>query len=206
MTRKVLIIEDDAALRASIVQTLELDDLEPIPTNGFTQARRSIRSNFNGVILSDIKMPDHDGFDVLRFSQDRDPDLPVILLTGYSDVPTAMRAIKEGAYDYLEKPCDPDRLVDTLRRGLEHRKLVIQNRAYRHELDIRPADTQSGTLAELMENSERQIIGRALNEENGKVSNAAERLGIPRNTLYDRMTRLRIVAKAFRASEGNDNL
>lgn len=204
MTRKVLIIEDDAALRASIVQTLELEDLEPIPTNGFTQARRSIRSNFNGVILSDIKMPDHDGFDVLRFAQARDPDLPVVLLTGFSDVPTAMRAIKEGAYDYLEKPCDPGRLIDTLRRGLGHRKLVMQNRAYRHELDTRQIETESVTLAEQLENSERQIIEDALRLENGNVSNAADRLGIPRNTLYDRMTRLCIVAKAFRGSEDND--
>ena len=204
MTRKVLIIEDDAALRASIVQTLELEDLEPIPTSGFTQARRSIRSNFKGVILSDIKMPDYDGFDVLRFVQTRDPDLPVVLLTGYSDVPTAMRAIKEGAYDYLEKPCDPGRLVDTLRRGLEHRKLVLENRAYRHELDTRQASAQSGTLAEQLENSERQILERALSDENGKVSKAAKRLGIPRNTLYDRMTRLRLVAKSFRSEDADD--
>ncbi|MBL4733420.1 MAG: response regulator [Rhizobiaceae bacterium] len=204
MTRKVLIIEDDAALRASIVQTLELEDLEPIPTSGFTQARRSIRSNFKGVILSDIKMPDYDGFDVLRFVQTRDPDLPVVLLTGYSDVPTAMRAIKEGAYDYLEKPCDPGRLVDTLRRGLEHRKLVLENRAYRHELDTRQASAQSGTLAEQLENSERQILERALSDENGKVSKAAKRLGIPRNTLYDRMTRLRLVAKSFRSGDADD--
>ena len=204
MTRKVLIIEDDAALRATIVQTLELEDLEPIPTSGFTQARRSIRSNFKGVILSDIKMPDYDGFDVLRFVQTRDPDLPVVLLTGYSDVPTAMRAIKEGAYDYLEKPCDPGRLVDTLRRGLEHRKLVLENRAYRHELDTRQASAQSGTLAEQLENSERQILERALSDENGKVSKAAKRLGIPRNTLYDRMTRLRLVAKSFRSEDADD--
>ncbi len=198
MTRKVLIIEDDAVLRASIVQTLELEDLEPIPTSGFIQARRSIRSNFNGVILSDIKMPNHDGFEVLRFVQARDSDLPVILLTGYSDVPTAMRAIKEGAYDYLEKPCDPERLIDTLRRALAHRKLVIENRAYCHELDTRQTKVHKGTLAEQLESSERRIIENALSQENGRVRNAAERLGIPRNTLYDRMTRLRLIAKSFR--------
>jgi two-component system C4-dicarboxylate transport response regulator DctD len=199
--RKVLIIEDDAALRSSVVQSLELEDLEPIPTSSFTQARRSIRSNFKGVILSDIRMPDHDGFDVLHFARSRDPDLPVILLTGYSDVPTAMRAIKEGAYDYLEKPCDPDRLADTLRRALDHRSLVLQNRAYREELDTRQAEAESGTLTERLERHEREIIGHALSEENGQVSKAAARLGVPRNTLYDRMTRLRIVAKAFRGKD-----
>ena len=201
MTTKVLIIEDDSALRSSIVQTLELEDLEPIPTSSFTQARRSIRSNFKGVVLSDIKMPDRDGFEVLNFVRARDPDLPVVLLTGYSDVPTAMRAIKEGAYDYLEKPCDPDRLIDTLRRALDHRSLVLENRAIRDELVDQQSVVEGGTLNEQLELHERKVIEQALAMENGKVSMAAKRLGIPRNTLYDHMTRLRIVAKAFRNSD-----
>ena len=199
MLKKVLIIEDDAVLRASIEQSLELEDFEPIPTNGFTQARRSIRSNFRGVILSDIKMPDHDGFDVLSFTQARDPDLPVVLLTGHSDVPTAMRAVREGAYEYLEKPCDPQRLVDVLRRAMEHRALVLENRAMREELDHGKSTEGSGSLSDRLEAHERDIIEQALASENGKVAAAAQRLGIPRNTLYDRMTKLRIVAKAFRS-------
>ena len=198
MIKKVLIIEDDTPLLTSIVQTLELADLEPIPTGSFIQARRSIRSNFRGVILSDIKMPDHDGFDVLDFTQSRDPDLPVILLTGFSDVPTAVRAIKKGAYDYLEKPCDPQELADTLRRALNHRELVLENRSYREKLENQFSGEINGSLVKQLEHQERLIIERALELENGKVSNAADRLGIPRNTLYDRMARLRIVAKAFR--------
>ncbi|MEO9572909.1 MAG: response regulator [Tateyamaria sp.] len=199
MLKKVLIIEDDPVLRASIEQTLELDDLEPIPTNGFVHARRSIRSNFRGVILSDIKMPDHDGFDVLGFAQARDPDLPVVLLTGHSDVPTAMRALREGAYEYLEKPCEPQRVIDVLRRALAHRALVLENRAMREELDQERDPDASGSLSERLEAHERQIIEQALSDESGKVAAAAARLGIPRNTLYDRMNKLRVVAKAFRS-------
>lgn len=198
MTNKVLIIEDDAALRHSIVQTLELEGLEPIATSAFTQARRSIRANFRGVVLSDIKMPDHDGFHVLDFVQDRDAELPVILLTGYSDVPTAMRAMKHGAYDYLEKPCDPDRLVETLQRALRHRALVLENRAWRDQIEGRQADTEEGTLTERMESHERHIILQALAAEDGRVARAAERLGMARNTLYDRMSRLGIDAGALR--------
>lgn len=198
MVRKVLIIEDDAALRTSIVQTLELENFEPIPTSSFTQARRSIRSNFKGVILSDIRMPDHDGFHILRFTQTRDADLPVVFLSGYADVPTAIRAVKEGAYDFLEKPCDPDHLTGTLRRALDHRALVLQNRAYREVLESRGTAPEEGNLPERLEAHEREIIEVALSEANGRVSKAAEALGIPRNTLYDRMTRLRIVAKSFR--------
>jgi len=198
MFKKVLIIEDDPALRSSIVQALELEDLEPIPTNGFTQARRSIRSNFRGVILSDIKMPDHDGFDVLHFAQSKDEELPVILLTGHSDVPTAKRAIKEGAYDYLEKPCPPDTMIDALNRALRQRTLTMENREVRDELEQRSSDGTAGTLAERLEAHERRIIEDALASTDGKVALAAEALGIPRNTLYDRMGKLHIVAKAFR--------
>jgi two-component system C4-dicarboxylate transport response regulator DctD len=200
MLKKVLIIEDDPDLRASIVQTLELEDFEPIPTNGFTQARRQIRSNFRGVILSDIKMPDHSGFDVLDFAQSRDPDLPVILLTGHSDVPTAMRAMKGGGYDYLEKPCDPDRLIDTLTRALEHRTLVLENRLMRDELDVLNDEASDGTLATRLEHHERRIVERVLAQTNGSVAKAAQILGVPRNTLYDRMGKMGLRAKAFRKS------
>lgn len=204
MFKKVLIIEDDAMLRNSIVQALELEDLEPIPTNGFTQARRSIRHNFRGVILSDIKMPDHDGFDVLQFAQTKDEELPVILLTGHSDVPTAKRAIKEGAYDYLEKPCPPDEMIDALLRALRQRELVMENREVRQELEELTDDT-SGNLSERLEAHEKRIIEEALSEADGKVAVAAETLGIPRNTLYDRMGKLQIVAKAFRNGADQKN-
>lgn len=195
---KVLIIEDDPALRISVAQTLELEELTPIPTTSFVQARRSIRSNFAGVILSDIKMPDQDGFDILRFVKDRDPDLPVVLFTGHSDVPTAMRAMKEGAYDYLEKPCEPDNLVETLTRALKHRELVLENRAMVEEKNQRNALLPELSLSDHLENYEREVIKTILREENGRVSAAAARLNIPRNTFYDRLTKLNIVAKTYR--------
>ena len=129
MSKAVLLIEDDAALRASLAQTLELEDMTVTQAASYIEAVDHISSAFEGVILSDIRMPGKDGFDVLGTAQGRDPDLPVILLTGEGDVPTAVRAMSEGAHDFLEKPCAPDRLVDVLNRALEHRKLVLRNRA-----------------------------------------------------------------------------
>ena len=201
--RKVLIIEDDAALLGSVVQMLELADLEPIATGSFVQARRYIRANFKGVILSDIKMPNHTGFDVLRFALSKDTELPVILLTGHSDVPTAMKAIKEGAYDYLEKPYDPDRLIETLNRALNMRELSLQNRQIKQQLEAHRSEELDGNLAEQLNKHERRVIENALLAENGKVSKAAERLGIPRNTLYDRMNRLRLSASSFKNPKEN---
>jgi two-component system C4-dicarboxylate transport response regulator DctD len=128
MTVQILLIEDDDALRTSLAQTMELEGLSVMPAQNFVQARRSIRANFAGVILSDIRMPHQDGFDVLVTARNADPELPVILMTGHSDVPTAMRAMKAGAYDYLEKPCSTDRLLEVLRRALTHRALVLKSR------------------------------------------------------------------------------
>lgn len=135
MSGQVLLIEDDEALRASLAQTLELADITVIPTMGYVQARRSIRANFPGVILSDIRMPHQDGFDVLTAARSADPDLPVILLTGHSDVPTAMRAMKEGAYEYLEKPVGTERLVDVVSRAIAHRDLVLKSRRIERALE-----------------------------------------------------------------------
>jgi len=199
MLKKVLVIEGDADLRESIVQTLELADLDVQGTNGFTQARRAIRANFAGVVLSDIQMPDHDGFDVLRFAQTKDPDLPVVMLTGHSDVPTAMRAVKEGAYDYLEKPCSPEYLVETLKRALTHRELVLENRMMRRRLDGAPDEL--GTFTEQIDRAEREILEKALAAAGGKVADAAQALGIPRNTLYDRMARHKLSTKPFKTQD-----
>ncbi len=128
MKHNVLIIEDDDALRTALAQTVELAGFDPIPTASFLQARRTIRSNFQGVVLSDIRMPHASGLDVLNFAQSLDTDLPVILMTGHSDVPTAMAALKGGAYDYLEKPCAPNKLVEVLSRALDHRAVVLRSR------------------------------------------------------------------------------
>lgn len=128
MAHQVLLIEDDEALRTALAQTLELAGLTPLAMPGLTQARRAIRANFAGVILSDIRMPDRDGFSVLSLAVETDPELPVILMTGHSDVPTALKAMKAGAYDYLEKPCNAERLVEVLTRALRHREVVLKSR------------------------------------------------------------------------------
>ena len=128
MSRQVLLIEDDAPLRQSLAQALELDDMEVVATDNFLQARRIIRANYPGVVLSDIRMPDHDGFEVLQTAQAADPQLPVILLTGAGDVPMALRAVRGGAYEFLEKPCPTERLLEVLNRALDHRALILQNR------------------------------------------------------------------------------
>lgn len=134
MKRQVLLIEDDDGLRTSLAQTIELAGMIPLAMSGYVQARRHLRANFSGVVLSDIRMPHQDGFDVLRAARSADEELPVILLTGHSDVPTAMRAMKEGAWDYLEKPCSTERLVEVLDRAMAHREVVLRSRRVERQL------------------------------------------------------------------------
>ena len=128
MTGQILLIEDDDAVRASLAQTIELAGMTPLAMSSYVQARRSIRANFPGVILTDMQMPHQDGFDVLRAAQGTDPELPVIMLTAHGGVPSALRAMKEGAWDYLEKPCSTDRLIEVCTRALAHRAVVLKSR------------------------------------------------------------------------------
>ena len=131
MSRKVLVVDDDAAVRDALCQTLELADLEPLPTGSFVAAKDHITQEFDGVILSDLRMPGRDGFHLLAYARDQDPDLPVILLTGGGDIPTAMKAVQQGAFDFLAEPCGPGDLLAVLERALKTRGLVLDNRHLR---------------------------------------------------------------------------
>lgn len=134
MKKQVLLIEDDDALRISLAQMLDLEGITVIQANGLAQAKRAIRANFAGIILSDIRMPQKDGFDVLSYAHHIDHDLPVVMLTGEADVPMALRAMREGAYDFLEKPCASHDLLEVLKRALHHRALVIRTRQMEQQI------------------------------------------------------------------------
>ncbi len=131
MTEPVLLVDDDIEVREALAQTLELADLRPIAVGSFVAAKDHITRDFPGVILSDIRMPGRDGFHLLAHARAVDEDLPVILLTGEGDIPMALRAVEQGAFGFLEKPCSPSDLVAELRKALERRRAVMQDRADR---------------------------------------------------------------------------
>ncbi len=134
MIHKVLVVEDDRAVREALGQTLELADLDPVLCGSFLAAKDQITAEFSGVILSDIRMPGRDGFHLLGYARGQDIDLPVILLTGEADVPMAVQAMSEGAFAFLEKPCAPADLVRVLGQALKTRALVLENRALRAQM------------------------------------------------------------------------
>ena len=134
MLTNVLIVEDDMAVREALGQTLDLGGLHPTLAGSFVGAKDMIQADFNGVILSDIRMPGRDGFYLLDYVRKVDADLPVILLTGEGDIPMAVQAMGAGAFDFLEKPCAPKDLMAALEKALAHRGLVLENRRLRAQL------------------------------------------------------------------------
>jgi len=135
MTREVLVVDDDRPVREALAQTLELADCTVRLTGSFIAAKDHITPGFPGVILSDIRMPGRDGFHLLEHAQGTDPELPVILLTGEGDIPMAVKAMGAGAFDFLEKPCAPDQLVAVIDRALNTRRLVLENRHLKAQLE-----------------------------------------------------------------------
>lgn len=135
MICKVLLVDDDAAVREALAQTLELADYEPITAGSFVAAKDHIRRDFDGVIVSDIRMPGRDGFHLLTYAREIDPELPVVLLTGEGDIPMAVQAMGQGAFDFLEKPCAAEDLLSVLQRAQVVREEVLTNRKQKRELE-----------------------------------------------------------------------
>ncbi|MCP5072955.1 MAG: sigma-54-dependent Fis family transcriptional regulator [Rhodobacteraceae bacterium] len=135
MSLQVLLVEDDRALRQSLAQTLDLADISVTQTGTYIEAKDHISADYEGVVLTDIRMPGKDGFDVLKLAKSRDEDLPVIVLTGEGDIPMAVQAMNDGAYDFLTKPCPPDVLVRVLKKALELRKLTLKTRKLERQLE-----------------------------------------------------------------------
>ncbi len=135
MTRRVLLVDDDRDIREALGQTLELADLIPTVAGSFVEAKDHLTPSFDGVVVSDIRMPGRDGFHLLDYVRDADAEMPVILLTGEADVPMAVRAMSAGAFDFLEKPCAPTDFIAVIERALAARARVLENRRLKSELE-----------------------------------------------------------------------
>ncbi len=133
----VLIIEDDPDVALGCEQALQLDGISAACVGSAEQARRRLGRDFRGIIVSDIRLPKMDGMAFLRETLALDPELPVVLITGHGDVSIAVQAMKDGAYDFIQKPFPPEYLVEVVRRALEKRRLVLEVRDLRRQLEQR---------------------------------------------------------------------
>lgn len=133
-TMTIAVIDDEADMRDSITQWLNLSGFNAISFETAEAGLGVIGADYAGIVISDIRMPGMDGMALLRRLHSIDSALPVILVTGHGDVQLAVEAMRLGAYDFVEKPFDPTRLAELARRAVEARKLTLDNRSLRREL------------------------------------------------------------------------
>jgi two-component system, NtrC family, C4-dicarboxylate transport response regulator DctD len=133
-TSKVIIIDDDQTIIEALTEMLELEGFQIISYLHADKAINALDHNSTAVILSDVRMPKMDGLSLLARIQALDNELPVILMSGHGDIPMAIEAMKEGAYDFLEKPLQPAQLINQLQRAVEKRQLVLENRKLKQNI------------------------------------------------------------------------
>ncbi|HIG36789.1 MAG TPA: sigma-54-dependent Fis family transcriptional regulator [Oceanospirillaceae bacterium] len=124
----ICVVDDHEEIRNSLVEMLELADYQVTAYASAEAALPHLLETWPGIVISDIRMPNMDGFAFLAALQKTDTDLPVILITGHGDIQMALGAIRSGAYDFIEKPFRREHLLEVVKRALDKRQLVMENR------------------------------------------------------------------------------
>jgi DNA-binding NtrC family response regulator len=135
MSHKILIVEDEPNMRKTLSSILEEEDFIPIQAEQAKEGLKILSKENISLIISDIKMPQMDGIEFLREVRAKGYDIPVILITAYGSFDSAVEALRLGAYDYIIKPFEPESVVHTVQRALEHKKLTEENVYLRGELE-----------------------------------------------------------------------
>jgi two-component system response regulator HydG len=153
---RVLIVDDESGMLDTLRILLKGEGFTPIVAQGGRQGLEQLAAIRPDIVLTDVRMPDVSGVQVLSAAREQDPAVPVILMTAQATLQSAMQAVNEGAYYYIQKPFRNDELVAILRRAAEHRRLRVENQALRQEIRrrdrsvaIRPVGTSKPWLAAL---------------------------------------------------------
>lgn len=132
--RRIVVAEDDAAFRASVAQSLQLAGYEVVQFEDAESAAHYLASNTAAAVLTDLRLPRANGLFLLERIKQKDAELPVVMMTGHGDIPTAIQAIRAGAYDFLEKPFGRERLLAVVARASDQYALVVENRQLKQRL------------------------------------------------------------------------
>jgi len=133
---KILIIEDELAIRNVLSNIIQEEDSSyevELAENGIEGLEKITNNSFD-LVLCDIKMPKMDGIDLLTKAMEIQPELTLIMISGHGDIDTAVDCIKKGAFDYISKPPDLNRLLNTIRNGLDRKNLVLQNKVLKKKV------------------------------------------------------------------------
>src|ERR1700694_2468985 len=186
----LLVAGDDPAVRQSLERTLTREGYAVVLAPDGQAALHPLRQGGLDLVLSDLKMPGLTGLELLREAKAVAPDVDVILLTAFGTVEEAVRAMKDGATDFLTKPCQRAQLTKVVRQALERRDLIAQNRALQKRLDdllrqgnmigTSPAFRRLMTLVQQVADSSATVLGR------GESGTARERVA---RAIHDRASR-----------------
>jgi DNA-binding NtrC family response regulator len=137
MSGRVLVIDDEDAIRKSLRMVLEYEGYEFLEAASGPEGLETLKRESPDAVLLDIKMPGMDGLEVLQAARGRDAQIPILMISGHGDIPTAVEAIHKGAYDFLEKPLESQRVLTSLRNAIERTRLRNENIRLRHEVEDR---------------------------------------------------------------------
>jgi len=130
----VILVDNDTELLTACSQTLELANCTVQTFTSAKDALKEITSDFAGIVISDIRMPEIDGLEFFQRIQQIDVDIPVILITGHGDISLAVKSIQQGVYDFIAKPFAADHLIQSVKRAQNQRNLVLENRNLKNNL------------------------------------------------------------------------
>lgn len=142
MSEKILIVDDEKAIRDSLSEILKEENYSPITAQDGTEALKYIQEGDIDLVISDIKMPNMDGIELLEATSKYSPDTFFIIMTAYASVNTAINALRNGAFDYLIKPVEFDDLLIRVKRLIDYKKLAQENKMLRQRVSA-DADHQN---------------------------------------------------------------
>jgi two-component system nitrogen regulation response regulator NtrX len=131
---KILVIDDQKSIRNTLKDILEYEKHEVVLAENGPQGLELFDNDKFDIVLCDIKMPEMDGLEVLQKIMEKSSDTPVIMISGHGNIDTAVDAIKKGAYDFIEKPLDLNRLLVTMRNAVERKNLVTETKVLRRKV------------------------------------------------------------------------
>ncbi len=153
----ILVVDDEASIRRTLREILEYENFDVSEAEDGDGALDAMRNVHYDVVLLDVKMPKKDGLEVLELASEEMPEVPIVMISGHGSIETAVEATKLGAFDFVEKPPDLNRLLVTLRNALQRGQLATQNRRMRqtiveqHEGDLTPVLGDSPAISRIKE-------------------------------------------------------
>lgn len=198
-----MLIDDDRAMLDSTSQWLALSGVDVVAYIDPVAALQALKKKSPCVLVTDIRMPNIDGMEILKQTLNRDTDAQVIIITGHGDVPLAVEAMKTGAFQFITKPFVPEELLAHVRSAQAKRMRLYrkdhspQMRALQAQPGAEQAEADRGLTATL-EDHEREVLIASLKKNNGKIAQVLDELAIPRRTLNAKLSKYGIIAKDYR--------